>query len=135
MKPVGVVRNTVDQPIHDGWQGLVSEIVVSPELADALHRLEEFSHLVIVFWIDRAPPEKPLRLHPRGNPDLPLMGVFATRSPVRPNPIGITDVELLEVKGNVLRVRGLDALNGTPVLDIKPYLPPAYCEIRVPEWV
>jgi tRNA-Thr(GGU) m(6)t(6)A37 methyltransferase TsaA len=61
-----------------------------------------------------------MKLHPKGNPDNPLVGVFASRSPNRPNPIGVTKVKLLEVRGNILVVKGLDALNGTPVLDIKP---------------
>ena len=69
--------------------------------------------------------------------DLPLVGLFATRSPRRPNPIGVTTVRLLERRGNVLRVLGLDALDGTPVLDIKPYLPYGDCiqDTHVPEWV
>ncbi|MBI2906302.1 MAG: tRNA (N6-threonylcarbamoyladenosine(37)-N6)-methyltransferase TrmO [Chloroflexi bacterium] len=137
LRPIGVVRNSVNQPTQEGWKELESEIVLRPELADGLWRIEEFSHLVIIFWIDRVGDERPLKVHPRGNQGLPLMGVFATRAPQHPNPLGITDVELLGINGNVLRVRGLDALNGTPVLDIKPYLPPAFApgEIRVPEWV
>ncbi len=78
-----------------------------------------------------------LKVHPQGKRDLPLIGVFATRSPSRPNPLGITIVRLLERRGNVLKVVGLDALNGTPVVDLKPF--PAgqeiAGEIRVPPWV
>jgi tRNA-Thr(GGU) m(6)t(6)A37 methyltransferase TsaA len=76
-----------------------------------------------------------MKVHPRGREDMPLLGVFATRTPYRPNPIGLTLVELMKVEGNVLTVRGLDAFDGTPVLDIKPF---DYWDIaeaaRVPEW-
>lgn len=137
LRPIGVVRNSIDEPMQEGWQDVESEIILRPELEEALWRLQEFSHLVIIFWMHKVPAERPMKVHPRGNPELPLMGVFATRAPVRPNPVGVTDVKLLGIKGNVLRVQGLDALNGTPVIDIKPYLPPAYAlsEIRVPYWV
>jgi len=78
---------------------------------------------------------KILKVHPRGRTDLPLLGVFATRTAFRPNPIGLTLVELLEVKNNVLVVRGLDAFDGTPVLDIKPYgSRDMVVGARVPEW-
>ncbi len=76
----------------------------------------------------------PMRLHPRGDPELPLMGVFSTRAPVRPNPIAVSVVKLLKITGNVLTVKGLDAFDGTPVLDIKPHLPVVEPE-RLPEWV
>jgi tRNA-Thr(GGU) m(6)t(6)A37 methyltransferase TsaA len=76
-----------------------------------------------------------MKVHPRGRMDMPLLGIFATRTPYRPNPIGLTLVELLRVEGNVVTVRGLDAFDGTPVLDIKPF---DYWDLvedaRVPEW-
>ena len=76
-----------------------------------------------------------LKVHPRGREDMPFVGAFATRTPYRPNPIGLTIVELLKVEGNVLTVRGLDAIDGTPVLDIKPFDYWDVAEgVRVPEW-
>lgn len=78
---------------------------------------------------------KKMKVHPRGRRDMPLLGVFVTRTPYRPNPIGLTLVELLKVEGNVVTVRGLDAFDGTPILDIKPF---DYWDMatnaRVPEW-
>jgi tRNA-Thr(GGU) m(6)t(6)A37 methyltransferase TsaA len=87
--------------------------------------VEDYSHLFILFWITRIPPNRRglMKVHPKSREDLPLVGVFATRTQYRPNPIGMTLVELLDRKKNVLRVRGLDAIRGTPVLDIKPISP------------
>jgi tRNA-Thr(GGU) m(6)t(6)A37 methyltransferase TsaA len=122
-KPIGKVQNDV-QPGQDvTWEGIDSRIIIDQEWAEGLEGLEEFSHIVVLFWLDRPKTnETPLQVHPEAREDLPLVGVFATRAPVRPNPIGVTAVELLARDGNVLRVRGLDAYDGTPVLDIKPYL-------------
>jgi tRNA-Thr(GGU) m(6)t(6)A37 methyltransferase TsaA len=91
----------------------------------------------VVFHIHSIPPPAALRIRPMKRDALPLVGIFATRSPQRPNPIGVTAVQLLEVRGNMLRVRGLDAIDGTPVLDVKPYLAlgDAISDTRVPDWV
>lgn len=136
--PIGVVRNEMNVAHRDTpWQTIESEIVVDPLWRDALDGIEQFSHLWIIFYIDRVPaPESP-RLRPMKRDDMPIVGLFATRSPQRPNPIGICAVELLAVRENILRVRGLDALNGSPVLDLKPYLPrgDAIVNARVGEWV
>lgn len=76
-----------------------------------------------------------LRVHPRADPGLPEVGVFASRSPTRPNPIGLTLVRLLEIKGNLLTVRGLDAYDGSPVLDIKPFLMKELPSgVKFPDW-
>ena len=140
VRPIGVVRSPVKEPRPDGWEQVEAEIVVRPELEAALDGLEGFSHVLVLFWFDRLPEaerETVLRVHPRRDERAPLRGVFATRSSVRPNPIGLTLVRLLSRRGNVLRVRGLDALDGTPVVDIKPYLPPydSAEPIRLPDWV
>ncbi|MCL5877326.1 MAG: tRNA (N6-threonylcarbamoyladenosine(37)-N6)-methyltransferase TrmO [Candidatus Bathyarchaeota archaeon] len=84
-----------------------------------------FSHLFVLFYLNQVTKEPlmPLKIHPKRRADLPLTGIFATRTMLRPNPIGLTIVELLKVDGSVLTVRGLDAFDGTPVLDIKPYDP------------
>jgi tRNA-Thr(GGU) m(6)t(6)A37 methyltransferase TsaA len=125
VKPIGVVRSSVKEPRMGGWESLESTIVVQDRWASALDGLEAFSHIFVIYWmhlISEGPRETTTHVHPRGNPQIPLQGVFATRSPVRPNPIGLKVVALLERRGNVLRVQGLDAIDGTPVLDLKPYL-------------
>ena len=125
MKPIGVVHNSVKEPRRGDWESLESTIVVQDRWAGALDGLEAFSHIIVIYWMHRVseePREATTHVHPRGDPRIPLQGVFATRSPVRPNPIGLRVVALLERRGNVLRVRGLDAVDGTPVLDLKPYL-------------
>ena len=123
--PIGMVRNAVKQSQMYGWESVESRIIVRRELVDALDGLEGYSHLIVLFWIDRVPEEerRATRIHPLGDSELPLLGVFATRTQLRPNPIGMSIVPLLARKKNELRVRGLDAIDGTPVLDIKPYIP------------
>ena len=137
--PVAYVRNDVPEPIHEGWDEIVSELVVEPRFAAALNGIEDYSHLVVLFWIHDVPParRRQLEIHPRDRQDLPLVGVFATRTQYRPNPIGLTVVRLRGRRGNVLVVQGLDAIDGTPVLDIKPYLPrrDEVAETKVPEWM
>lgn len=139
LTPVGTVKNLVNDPKHKDWQAVTSQIVVNKELETALDGVEGFSHLIIIYWMHKLPPttQPPTKVHPKGDQSLPLTGVFATRSPVRPNPIGMTVVKLLERQGSTLEVMGLDALNGTPVLDIKPYIPvhDSICEATVPEWL
>ncbi|OPY30122.1 MAG: S-adenosyl-L-methionine-binding protein [Methanomassiliicoccales archaeon PtaU1.Bin030] len=110
LRPIGIVRSV---------EGDVSEIVVRPDLEEGLYRLDDNREVLILFFFDRSEGFD-LKVHPRGDPSEPLVGVFATRSPRRPNQIGVTSVRLLSVKGNVLTVEGLDAWEGTPVLDIKP---------------
>jgi len=96
----------------------VSEIEVFPEFAEGLYRIELLKELDILFIFDRSEGYD-LKVHPKGNPEIPLAGLFGTRSPRRPTPIGLTRVRLLERRGNVLKVKGLDALVDTPVADIK----------------
>jgi len=99
-------------------EGDVSEIEVFPEFSEGLYRIELLKELDILFVFDRSEGYD-LHVHPRGDPDIPLTGLFGTRSPRRPSPIGLTRVTLLERNGNVLRVSGLDAFVDTPVADIK----------------
>lgn len=137
-EPIGFVRNEIDEAHRDTpWEELESEIVIDERWRDALDGIEQFSHLWIIFFIDRVDTPADLRIRPMKRDDMPLVGIFATRSPQRPNPIGIRAAELIEVRGNILRVRGLDALNGSPVLDLKPYLTrgDSIPEARVSEWV
>jgi tRNA-Thr(GGU) m(6)t(6)A37 methyltransferase TsaA len=137
LKPIGWVHSEVKEPSRRGWEGIPSEIVLKEGLAQATEGLEEFSHIIVLYWMHRVPGgiSPPTKVHPRGRTDLPLVGLFATRAPYRPNPIGLSIVHLLERKGNVLKVEGLDAIDGTPVLDIKPYFPQSSVEVSVPQWV
>ena len=122
MVPVGYVRTkAVGDEVKDKTR--TSEIVINPELTDALDGVTDYSHLYVLFWLHEIPEQKRLMLkvHPRGRTDLPLVGVFAVRTNLRPNPIGLTVVELVKIENNVHTVRGLDAFDDTPVLDVKPY--------------
>lgn len=121
LRPIGhVVTRASHEALRHGFA--VSKIVINREFARGLDGLEDFSHVYVVFWLHEMPkPSHRLKVHPRGRFDLEKVGVFATRSPHRPNPIGLTLVKLLSKKGRILTVKGLDAYNGTPVLDLKPY--------------
>lgn len=136
LKSIGFVKTKAGrEEVRD--RKSISEIILRGDLSEATDGIEDFSHLFVIFWMHEITEEerKTMKVHPRGRMDMPLLGVFATRTPHRPNPIGLTLVELLKVEGNVITVRGLDAFNGTPVLDIKPF---DYWdtteEARVPEW-
>ena len=140
LRPIGVVRNRVKEPTSHGWEEGTSRVVLRRELAAALLGLDSYSHVYVLFWPHQIPEEirgsKP-RLHPLDDPANPLQGVLATRSQIRFNPILASAVPLLKVKGNVLHVRGLDAVDGSPVLDVKPYIPhhDSIPEARVAQWV
>jgi tRNA-Thr(GGU) m(6)t(6)A37 methyltransferase TsaA len=124
--PIGVVRNSVGEMSPGNWAQAESRIEINPDLAPGLQGLADFSHVVVVFHLDRIPAfdkEKQLLRNPRGMEHLPPVGVFAQRTKFRPNPIGVTPAKLIAIEGNVLRVTGLDAMDGTPVLDVKPYIP------------
>ena len=141
LKPIGIVRSEIKKKQPDGsdwWAELISEIVIEPSLTEALDGLEGFSHIIVLYWMHRvASGEVPLKVHPRGRQEAPLVGLFATRTPYRPNRIGVTKVRLLERQGNILKVTGLDAIDGSPVIDIKPYLPgyDSADNIKVPPWI
>jgi len=128
LRPIGVVRSPVKEPQPPGydWDAVVARIAIRPELADGLLGLDTYSHVQVMFWPHLVPPEvigSKHRLHPRDDPQNPLQGILATRSQIRFNPILVTAVPLLSVKRNIVSVRGLDAVDGSPVLDVKPYLP------------
>lgn len=120
VEPIGYVhRTSKDENVKD--RNLVSRVVIRENLADALEGIEDFSHLFVIFYMHEIKnKQKTLRAHPRGRTDLPLLGVFATRTALRPNSIGLTLVQLLKRRGNTLYVKGLDAYENTPVLDLKP---------------
>jgi len=136
LKPIGVVKTTATgDEVRDKTR--TSQLVINKELTTALDGVDGFSHLFVLFWLHKTSDEqrKLLKVHPRRRKDLPLLGIFATRTMTRPNPVGLTLVELVKVEGNVLTVRGLDAFDGTPVLDIKPFDSWDIEEnAKVPEW-
>jgi len=137
MKPIGYVRRaSKEEDVRD--RSLSSRIVMRKDLVEALEGIEDFSHVFVVFYMHQVSEKekRALKVHPRGRTDLPLFGVFATRTGFRPNPIGLTLVELLERKNNVLVVRGLDAFDDTPVLDLKPAdSRDMVTNPRVPQWL
>ncbi len=138
LKPIAWVKNDVKETGKHDCSQVVSELTFDNGLDDAMDGLEDFSHLIVLFWMHRSPvwDRSTSKVHPQRRPDLPLVGVLATHSPFRPNPLGLTVVRLLERKGNVLKVTGLDAIDGTPVVDIKPFLPgDEDAQARVPDWV
>jgi len=125
--PVGIVHSplrTCEGCPKQGWEGAPDAwLEIYTAFADALDGIAVGSEVLILTWLHKGRRDL-LKVHPRGNPNEPLQGVFATRSPDRPNPIGLHRVEVLEIqKPDRIRVRPLEALDGTPILDIKPVLP------------
>jgi tRNA-Thr(GGU) m(6)t(6)A37 methyltransferase TsaA len=119
-RAIGHVENEVDElPAPEKLSAVESQLILDPALTDGLKSLAAGQQLMVIFYFHRSQGYD-LRQHPRGDQSRPRRGVFALRSPRRPNPIGVTVVELVAVEGNVLQVRGLDAINGTPILDLKP---------------
>jgi len=135
---IGRVRSPVTEAVDMNWGSVVSEIVLEPEYAPGLLGLEEFSHALILTHLHLAEwsPGKHLRRRPQDRADIPLTGIFAQRARHRPNRIGVTAVEIVEVTDSTLKVRGLDAVDGTPVLDVKPYVP-SYDrrDAAIPQWM
>ena len=137
---IGIVRSEVKQKQKPSfnWRQVVSEIVIDDDLAEGLDGLSEFSHIIVLYWMHQAVDSEKMAIKvcPQGRHNLPPVGLFASRSPYRPNPLGKATVRLLERRGNILRVAGLDAIDGTPVLDIKPYIPDydSAADARAPKW-
>lgn len=143
LKPVGIVRSELKEPtLHAGGDGialkdkleaikaerdrlrhLISTIEIEPELGELLDGIEGHSHLILLYWAHKITPEgrKLTKVHPMGLKDISKKGIFATCSPARPNPILVTTVKLLAREGNILKVQGLEAIDGSPVIDIKPF--------------
>jgi len=139
LRAIGIVRNEFKQPVRQDWEKVISDIVVDSSLTEALDGLEDFSHIIVLYWMHRRATsgQPPTKVHPRGRQELPLVGLLATRSPDRPNPVGIATVRLLQRQGNTLKVEGLDAIDGTPVIDIKPHIPgyDSAADAKVPPWI
>lgn len=154
VRPVGVVQNEVKKPVlaaeaddlkwrpggrQQGYKKRISELVIDKNHASCLDGVEDFSHLLVLYWAHLVRPagRRFTKVHPMGRNDLPLTGIFATCSPARPNPICVTAVRLLERTGNILKVEGLDAVDGSPIVDIKPYNP-GFCavkDVKVATWM
>jgi tRNA-Thr(GGU) m(6)t(6)A37 methyltransferase TsaA len=138
LQPIATVINSRKDATDDYWGSIISEIELLDHIpAAALDGIDQFSHLEIVFHFNQADPSKVVfKGHPRDNKDWPEMGIFAQRKKDRPNALGLTIVELVACRGRTISVRYLDAIDGTPVLDIKPvmkeFLPSS--PIRQPSW-
>lgn len=122
--PVAVVRNGIRDTSGRVWAQVKSELVFRDEFAPALDGLDGFSHVFVIGWMGRVEDagRALLRIHPSGDDRTPELGVFATRTAHRPNPISISIAPLESVKGNIAKVIGLDLVDGTPILDVKPYV-------------
>lgn len=133
-EPIGMIRSPfkvatgtpIQPPVATGVDGSVE---VLPPFADGLKDLQGFERIWLIYWFNRSSFDKD-KLVVIPYLDKTAHGVFATRAPARPNPIGISAVRLIEVCGNLLKVRDLDVLDGTPLLDIKPYIPQFDCYVE-----
>jgi len=139
LKPIGFVVNGQQEMIDDNWGVMISEIQLADEIInEAFEGIETFSHLEIIFYMDKVKDEKAKAQyrHPRNNVELPKLGTYAQRNKSRPNKLGLTTVELLKRKGKSIFVKNLDAINGTPILDIKPVMEEFQPkgEIKQPDW-
>lgn len=140
LNPIGFVKNSRKEVSDDFWGEVISEIELTEEFTeDSLKGITGYSHAEIVFYFHKADESKVAKgaRHPRGNPEWPLSGVFAQHVKDRPNHLGLTIINVLSTEGRVVKVKGLDAVDGTPVLDIKPvvreFLPRE--EVTQPAWV
>ena len=139
LQPIGVVHSDFKEPTSArlDLKKIRASIEINPDLTKALEGLEGFSHIIVLYWLHRAVFDKNnLKTYPMGNQNVPLQGLFAVRTPKRPNPIGKSTVRLLSRRGNILDVQGLDAIDGSIVLDIKPYIPgyDSAAGATVPDW-
>lgn len=138
-KPIATVKNSRTEPIDDHWETVISDIELADHIpTEAFESISDFSHLEIIYYFDKVKPEDIVfSCRPRGNPNYPIVGILGQRKKDRPNTIGLCTVELLEHNGRKIKVKFLDAIDGTPVLDIKPVFKefkPSK-EILQPNWV
>lgn len=138
MNPIGYVKNDVINRKDTSWGENTSVIVLEEEYCTGLEGLQDFTHAIILYHLNEAnyDKDKHLQRRPQNREDMPLVGIFSQRGKDRPNRIGMTSVKIVSVDEKTLVVQGLDAIDGTPVLDIKPYYP-VYDkkDASVPEWV
>lgn len=155
IRPIGIVKSKADKEVlkysnkdikldfdaalSQGTDLKKSEIIINKEYLDCLDGIEDFSHIIILFWTHKVPnsARQIKKVHPAGLKQMPIKGIFATRSPVRPNPICKTTVKLIERKGTTLIVEGLDAIDNTPVVDIKPHMPfyDSPLNVKLADWM
>ena len=138
ISPIGVVRSSRTQPVDDNWDAEQSVIhLVAPFDERSVRGLAEFSHCIVVYVFDQASwDESRLSRHPRGNTDWPEVGIFAQRAKDRPNRLGVTVCRIIKVEGSEIHLDGLDAIDGTPVVDLKPWMVEfgPRGEVRQPAW-
>ena len=137
--PIGLVKSSVTELVDENWGNVTSRINLKAEYKGSLVGLEDFSHVIVITYFHQAKyiPSKHLQRRPRGMESMPKVGIFSQRVKDRPNPLGVTAVEIISVGSDYLDVSGLDAIDATPVIDIKPYYP-HYDKIetpQIPEWV
>lgn len=139
LQPIAWVKNTRTEPLDDDWDAIVSEIELADGIAEeCLLGLEDFSHVEVIYVFDRVRDDEITwtARHPRGNRSWPRVGIFAQRGKNRPNRLGVSVAPIVSRQGRILTVRGLDAIDGTPVVDLKPvmreFLPRG--ELRQPAW-
>ena len=159
LRPIGIVRNNNQEPsLVAGNEGIkmkeqqeanikhvrqmneeTSEIIIDKNIVDILEGIEEYSHLVILYWAHKVPEQSRslTKVHPMGRDCFSKVGIFSTCSPARPNPLLMTVVSLCGIRENILEVTRLDAVDGSPVVDIKPYVKNFYPQdkISIPEWM
>ncbi len=159
IQPVGIVKSTIKEPSlkadktninrtekkeemlrkHRELKKNVSDLIIDEKHDGILDGIEDFSHILVLYWPHLLPEKSRslLKVHPMGNKELPLKGIFSTCSPARPNPVLVTAVRLLSRKGNTLQVQGLEAVDGSPVIDIKPYSPNYYSpkDVVLADWM
>ena len=139
LQSIATVKNSRKAPTDDFWETVIAEIELADNIpTEAFENISDFSHLEIIYYFDKVESKDIVFSgRPRGNPDYPLIGIFAQRKKDRPNKIGICTVELLEHNGRTIKVKYLDAIDGTPVLDIKPVFKEFQLkgEIKQPVWV
>ena len=139
LRSIATVRNSRVQPIDDHWGSIITEIELADDIpTEAFDNITDFSHLEIIYYLDKVAQRDILFSgRPRGNPAFPSMGIFAQRKKDRPNTIGLTTVELLAHTGRTIRVKYIDAIDGTPIIDIKPVFREFQPQtaIRQPSWV
>lgn len=139
LTPIGTVKNSRKEVMDDHWDGIIAEIELAEHVpTEALEGISAFSHLEVIYYFDKVEAtDIVFSGHPRGNKNYPLMGIFGQRKKDRPNTIGLCTVELLEHTNRTIKVKYLDAIDGTPVLDIKPvfreFQPKS--PIKQPDWV
>lgn len=136
LRPIGYAKNTADKPMLPGWKDVISDVIIDKKFTKGLEGIDKYSHIIVVYWMDKEG-ECHLQHHPQGKQDVPFVGIFACRCPQRPNRLAISTVQLISRKRNVLTVKGLDIVNKTPILDIKPYTP-QYDKVtkpKVPGWI